>query len=127
MSNEYKLVIQGTLPGLNDLIAAERTHRQKGAKLKRDAETIVRLHIRQQLRGKRPKTPVMLHYRFFEPTRRRDKDNIAAFAHKTIQDSLVKEDIIANDGWDYVEGFVDVFNVDKKNPRIEVIIIEPEE
>lgn len=127
MSNEYKLVIQGTLPGLNDLIAAERTHRQKGAKLKRDAETIVRLHIRQQLRGKRPKTPVMLHYRFFEPTRRRDKDNIAAFAHKTIQDSLVKEDIIANDGWDYVEGFVDVFNVDKKNPRIEVVIIESEE
>lgn len=127
MSNEYKLVIQGTLPGLNDLIAAERTHRQKGAKLKRDAETIVRLHIRQQLRGKRPKTPVMLHYRFFEPTRRRDKDNIAAFAHKTIQDSLVKEDIIANDGWDYVEGFVDVFSVDKKNPRIEVVIIESEE
>lgn len=124
---QYKLVILGTLPGLNELIAAERTHRQKGAKLKRDAETIVRLHIRQQLRGKRPKTPVMLHYRFFEPTRRRDKDNIAAFAHKTIQDSLVKEDIIANDGWDYVEGFVDVFSVDKKNPRIEVIIIEPEE
>lgn len=127
MSNEYKLVIQGTLPGLNDLIAAERAHRQKGAKLKRDAETIVRLHIRQQLRGKRPKTPVMLHYRFFEPTRRRDKDNIAAFAHKTIQDSLVKEDIIANDGWDYVEGFVDVFSIDKKNPRIEVVIIESEE
>lgn len=127
MSNEYKLVIQGTLPGLNDLIAAERAHRQKGAKLKHDAETIVRLHIRQQLRGKRPKTPVMLHYRFFEPTRRRDKDNIAAFAHKTIQDSLVKEDIIANDGWDYVEGFVDVFSVDKKNPRIEVVIIESEE
>ena len=69
----------------------------------------------------------MLHYRFFEPTRRRDKDNIAAFAHKTIQDSLVKEDIIANDGWDYVEGFVDVFSVDKKNPRIEVVIIESEE
>lgn len=127
MSNTYKLVIQGTLPGLNELIAAERTHRQKGAKLKRDAETLVRWHIGQQLRGVNPKTPVMLYYHFYEPTRRRDKDNIASFSHKAIQDSLVKEGILANDGWDYVDGFVDVFSVDKKNPRIEVTIIEPEE
>lgn len=125
--SKYNLVIPGTLPGLNELIAAERTHRQKGAKLKRDTETLIRLHIRQQLRGKRPKTPVMLYYRFFEPTRCRDKDNIASFAHKIIQDSLVKEGVLANDGWDYVEGFVDVFSVDKKNPRIELTIIEPEE
>ena len=34
--------------------------------------------------------------------------------------------ILANDGWDYVEGFVDVFSIDKKNPRIEVKIVEPE-
>ena len=124
--SKYNLVIPGTLPGLNELIAAERTHRQKGAKLKRDTETLVRLHIRQQLRGVRPKTPVMLYYHFHEPSRRRDKDNIAAFAHKSIHDSLVKEGILANDGWDYIEGFVDVFSIDKKNPRIEVKIVEPE-
>ena len=39
---------------------------------------------------------------------------------------LVKEGILANDGWDYVEDFVDVFSIDKKNPRIEVKIVEPE-
>lgn len=122
----YKLIIDGRLAGLNELIAAERTHRQKGAKLKKEAETLVRWHIRQQLRRANPKTPVMLHYHFYEPNRKRDLDNVAGFAHKIIQDSLVKEGVLANDGWDYVAGFLDLFDVDKKNPRIEVVIVEPE-
>lgn len=118
------LIIQGRLSGLNELIAAERTHRQKGAALKKQAERIIRYHIREQLRGYRPKPPVTLYYYYYEPNKRRDKDNIAGFAHKVIQDSLVKEGIIANDGWDYVKEFYDRFYVDKKYPRIEVEIVE---
>ena len=120
------LVIHGKLPGLNELIDAERRHRQAGAKLKRDAERIVRMYIRQQLRGYKPKTPVTLYYYYYEPNRRRDLDNIAGFAHKVIQDSLVKEDILANDGWNHIKGFFDSFNIDNKFPRIEVEIVEPE-
>lgn len=123
----YKLTINGRLAGLNELIAAERTNRHIGAKLKRDSETLVRTNIRNQLRGVKPKTPVLLHYHFYEPNRRRDLDNVAAFAHKVIQDSLVKEGILKNDGWDYVAGFVDLFDVDKKKPRIEVVIVEADE
>lgn len=33
---EYLLTIPGTLPNLNDYIAAERTNRHKGAKMKAD-------------------------------------------------------------------------------------------
>lgn len=120
----YRLEIPGTLPGLNELINAERTHRQKGAQLKRQSESLIRWEIRQQLRRVKPKTPVILQYHFYEPTRRRDMDNVAGFAHKVIQDSLVKEGILANDGWDYVKGFTDSFSVDRKNPRIEVTILE---
>ena len=120
------LVIHGKLPGLNELIDAERRHRQAGAKLKRDAERIVRMYIRQQLRGYKPKTPVTLYYYYYEPNRRRDLDNIAGFAHKVIQDSLVKEGILANDGWNHIKGFFDSFNIDNKFPRIEVEIVEPE-
>ena len=120
------LVIHGKLPGLNELIDAERRHRQAGAKLKRDAERIVRMYIRQQFRGYKPKTPVTLYYYYYEPNRRRDLDNIAGFAHKVIQDSLVKEGIIANDGWEHIKGFFDSFSVDKQFPRIEVEIVEPE-
>lgn len=118
------LIIHGRLPGLNELIDAERRHRQLGAKLKRQAENIVRMYIRQQLRGYKPKTPVTLYYYYYEPNRKRDKDNISAFAHKVIQDSLVKEGIIDNDGWDYVKDFFDRFDVDKAFPRIEVEIVE---
>ena len=118
------LIIHGRLPGLNELIDAERRHRQLGAKLKRQAENVVRMYIRQQLRGYKPKTPVTLYYYYYEPNRKRDKDNISAFAHKVIQDSLVKEGIIDNDGWDYVKDFFDRFDVDKAFPRIEVEIVE---
>ena len=123
----YKLTIEGRLAGLNELIAAERRNKYAGAKIKKDSETLVRWSIRQQLRGVKPKTPVMLHYHFYEPNRKRDLDNVAGFAHKIIQDSLVKEGVLANDGWDYVAGFLDLFDLDKKNPRIEVVIVEPEE
>lgn len=120
------LIIHGRLPGLNELIDAERRHRQLGAKLKRQAENVVRMYIRQQLRGYKPKTPVTLYYYYYEPNRKRDKDNISAFAHKVIQDSLVKEGIIDNDGWDYVKDFFVRFYVDKGFPRIEVEIVENE-
>lgn len=120
------LIIQGRLAGLNELIDAERTHRQKGATLKKHAEHIIRYHIREQLKGYRPKPPVTLYYYYYEPNRRRDLDNIAGFAHKVIQDSLVKEGILANDGWEYIKGFFDSFSVDKQFPRIEVEIVEPE-
>ncbi len=118
------LIIHGRLPGLNELIDAERTHRQAGAALKRKSETFIRAHIREQLRGYHPKPPVTLYYYFYEPNKRRDLDNIAGFAHKVIQDSLVKEKIIENDGWDYVKGFYDSFHVCKEFPRIEVEIVE---
>ena len=118
------LIIHGRLPGLNELIDAERRHRQQGAKLKRDAERTIRMYIRQQLRGYRPKPPVTLYYYYYEPNKRRDKDNIAGFAHKVVQDSLVKEGIIDNDGWEHVKEFYDRFDVDKAFPRVEVEIVE---
>lgn len=119
-----KLIVPGRLPGLNNLIEAERRNKYAGAKMKRDAEAVVRFAIRKQFRGFKPKPPVILRYRFFEPDRRRDKDNISGFAHKVIQDALVREGILKNDGWAYVEGFSDAFEVDSKHPRIELEVEE---
>ena len=120
-----KLIIKGKLPGLNELIDAERTHRQAGARLKRNAEERICWHIKTQLRGHFER-PVRLNYTFYEPNKKRDKDNISGFAHKVIQDSLVKSRILKNDGWNYIDGFTDDFAIDPKNPRIEVIIKEIE-
>lgn len=121
-----KLVILGTLPNLNDYINAERQHRQKGAALKRQAEQVVILAARKQLRGFRYDTPVIMDYVWFEPNRRRDKDNISSFGRKVIQDGLVRAGILRNDGWADIDHFTDRFDVDRVKPRIEVEIYEPE-
>lgn len=117
-------VVHGRLPGLNDYILAERTHRIKGAEMKAESEFIISAAIVQQIRGVRFTRPVIIRYRFFEPDRRRDKDNISGYAHKVIQDSLVRCGVIRNDGWNNIENYSDEFAIDKKNPRIEVTIRE---
>ena len=123
---EYLLTIPGTLPNLNDYIAAERTNRHKGAKMKADSGNIVAVAIRRCLRGVRIENPVFMEYLWVEPNKRRDKDNISSFGRKVIQDSLVQCGVLKDDGWKYVVGFSDRFEVDKKNPRVEVLIKEVE-
>lgn len=123
---EYLLTIPSKLPGLNDYIAAERTNRHKGAKMKADNGNIVSVAIMQCMRGVRIEKPVEMHYTWYESNRRRDMDNVSSFGRKVIQDSLVQCGVPKDDGWKYVAGFSDRFEVDKENPRIEVLIKEIE-
>lgn len=122
-NKEYLLVIPGRLPGLNEYISAERANRYKGAKLKRESEDIVVLAIRNCLRGIHIRSPVRMDYSWFEKDKRRDCDNIT-FGRKVIQDALVSTGVLKDDGWKHVVGFSDRFEVDAKNPRIEVLIKE---
>lgn len=121
---EHKFIILGRLDGLNEYTAANRTNPHKGGKMKKDNEDTVIWAIRQQLRGLHINKPVTLKYDFYEPNKKRDLDNISAFAHKVIQDSLVKTGILKNDGWNDITGYLDQFYCDNKNPRIEVTIVE---
>ena len=121
-----KLIIKGRLPGLNEYIEAERQHRQKAAKLKRDAEEIVIWSAKASLRAKIP-TPTIMHYLWVEPNKKRDKDNISSFGRKVIQDALVKAGYLPGDGWNWIEGFTDSFECDRMNPRIEVTFEEVEQ
>ena len=126
----YKIVIPGSLPSLNELLAAERATTRGGRghspgnDMKKAAEMVIISAIRRQCPRARPKPPVFIHYVFFEKNRKRDLDNISAVAHKFIQDSLVKAGILKNDGWAYIRGFDDRFEVDKIRPRIEIVIEE---
>ena len=121
---EYKFTIPGRLDGLNEYTSANRTNPYRGGKMKKDNENAVIWAIRQQLRDVHINNPVILKYDFYEPNKRRDLDNISSFAHKVIQDSLVKTEVLKNDGWNEITGFLDQFYLDKKNPRIEVTIAE---
>ena len=123
MMGAVKLIIPGILPNLNDYISAERQHRQKAAQMKKQTEHIVMLTARSQLRKVKFDCPVVMRYSWYEPNRRRDKDNVSSFGRKCIQDALVRAGVLQNDGWGEIEAFSDCFFVDKKNPRVEVEII----
>lgn len=118
-----RFTIYGKLPGMNEYTNAQRNNRFQGAGLKRSSQKLVEAHIRNA-KLKPMKNPVMLRYSFYEPNRRRDMDNISGFAHKVVQDALVRIGILRNDGWSCIKGYTDSFMVDVKNPRIEVEIKE---
>ena len=118
-----RIVIPGTLPNLNDYIEAERISKYKAAALKRETENAIGYYINLAKRQQEmPGPPVTMHYTWIEPNRRRDLDNISSFGRKVIQDSLVTAGILPNDGWKHIAGFSDSFEVDAKNPRVEIEI-----
>ena len=120
----YKFTIPGRLDGLNEYTAANRTNPHKGSDMKKTNENIVICAIRKNLRGIHINNPVTLKYDFYEPNRRRDLDNISSFAHKVIQDALVKTGVLKNDGWREISGYLDNFYCNNQKPRIEVTIVE---
>ena len=67
---------------------------------------------------------VHISYLFVEKNKKRDLDNIASFAMKVIQDSLVNSKVLVNDGWEQIEGFTCNFAINKSNPHINIEIVE---
>lgn len=108
---------------MNEYTAQQRANKHGGAYMKKFAQKAVEDEIRAA-RLKRVKSPVYIKYTFYEPNRKRDKDNISGFAHKVIQDALVATRTLRNDGWNDITGFSDEFKVDRQHPRIEVELIE---
>lgn len=123
---EYLLTIPGKLHNLNDYISAERSNKYVGAQMKKSDQNIIIHYAKKQLRGISIEKPVFMEYTWYESNRQRDKDNISSFGRKVIQDGLVRAHVLHGDGWNHIEGFSDRFEVDKENPRIEVLIREVE-
>lgn len=123
---EYRLTIPGQLPGLNEYIDANRANSRAGARLKRQSQEIVMWNILAQLHRLRIQKPVFLLFTFYEKDKRRDHDNVGSFARKIIQDALVEAQVLQDDGWNHVTGYLDRFDVDKQHPRIVVQFIEQE-
>ena len=116
--------IKGTLPSMNEYLAACRRHPIQGSKMKREYEMLISYSIRRGLGKFKTTKPIILHYLFYEPNYKRDKDNVFTAASKYVQDSLQKCGVIPNDGWKNIENFTHDFFQDKTNPRIEVYIEE---
>ena len=114
--------IQGRLMGLNEYTAANRRNRHTGNRAKRENQDIVQWAIKAA-RLRPVKRPVRIWCLWLEKDKRRDPDNVA-FAIKMILDALVEEKILQGDGWAHVVGIEHWFEVDKRNPRIVVEVVE---
>ena len=120
--------IEGTMPSLNEYLAETGRRPQIGGKLKREYINMAIQYMRlTEFRYYQAFKPIIIHYVFYEPNKKRDHDNVFAFASKCIQDALQDCDIIPNAGWEQILNFTHDFYLDRDNPRIEVYIEEIEE
>ena len=120
--NMPNFTIYGKLPTINEYISACRKNPHIGANMKKENTLIAEWSMNHISKMRFDK--VILHYRFFEEKKNRDKDNVFAFATKVVQDAMQQLGMIENDGWKNIENFTHDFFVDKENPRIEVYIEE---
>ena len=117
---KYKLVIPGELPTLNEMIDEAKTHWSNYSEQKKDHTSIVAW---EAIKCKLPYIPaVKLEITYIRRDRSYDPDNIAA-AKKYILDGLVEAGVLENDGWKQIKGWAEDWDVDKDNPRIEVVLI----
>ncbi|MDR3189897.1 MAG: hypothetical protein LBT80_01675 [Lactobacillaceae bacterium] len=115
------------IPTLNEYINAERIHRIKASRMKRDATTHCQLAVERQYSGEPlPEVPHRVIFRYFTKDMRTDLDNISSMVHKAVFDGMQKamvDDVpfLKRDGLKYIAAHTDEFvGVDKENPRVEV-------
>ena len=97
--------INRRLYSLNDVIAANRANKYKGATLKKDIEEAIGWDIKQALcKGelKPISNPCIIRINWYESSKRRDVDNVQS-SQKFILDSLVKNGVLKNDSQRYVK------------------------
>lgn len=120
-------IIPARLPGLNEVIEANRYNRYKGASLKRETETLIRFAIRAAVnRGEcwAVSLPAAVHLHFMERNRRRDLDNIFS-GGKFILDAMKAEGLIKDDSQRYVRILAYSFEVgDRDEITVQITTLE---
>lgn len=118
-------------PSLNEVIAASKRRVRCGKRsvyqysmMKREIQARVKVQLFLQGVGRIKEYPVGVHFIWHEPTKKRDKDNVAGGGRKFILDGLVSGGVLAGDGWGYVESFTDAFLHDRAWSGVEVFIEE---
>ena len=114
-----RIIIPFSLPTLNEYSNAERTHKHAAARMKKQATT----QCAWVFAGHPPiaRYDLIFNFEWYAINKKIDPDNIS-FGKKFILDGMVMAGFIQNDGWKNVRGFSDSFYVDKKTPRVEIVI-----
>jgi len=115
---KVKIVINGELPALNEIIDASKGHWGQYSKMKKFYTSVVRKAVESLPSIEKADFEIT----WFCKNKRKDKDNIMG-GQKFIFDGLVDAGVLKNDGWSQIGDISHLFEVDKANPRIEVEII----
>lgn len=116
-----RLIIPGTLPGLNEIIDAAKTTPYAYREMKKTYTELIAWEAKRQKIPFYDKADFTIIW--FCPNKRHDKDNIMA-GTKFIFDGLKEAGKIKNDGWGQIGSIEHIFGVDREKPRIEVEIRE---
>lgn len=115
-----KVTIPLPLPSMNKYSNAQRSNAYMGAKMKKDATNKCALYARKYRNlGVRFSIPCKLKFTWYTKDKREDPDNIAS-AKKFVLDGFQAAGLLENDTHKYIRGFVDEFEIDKVNPRVEI-------
>jgi Holliday junction resolvase RusA-like endonuclease len=113
----------GRLPGLNEIIDAAKQGRGKY-----QPYAIMKERYTNEIGWLAKKLPVYervdVTITWYEPNLRRDPDNITGGGTKFIMDGLVAGGAIKDDSQRYVNSISHQFEVDRENPRVEIILEE---
>lgn len=120
----YRVVIEGRLPGLNEMIASQGRPWWAGRAVKEKAMKNV---MKQLVASNVPKftVPIELQINWVEKDARRDRDNVSGGGAKILLDAMKQLGLIVNDSRKWVSDIRhDTSKLDKLNPRVEIIIVE---
>lgn len=112
-----KLIIPGHLPTMNEIIKAAKSHPIVYRNMKKQYTELVAWSAKGLPRIERANFTIT----WFCSNQRVDKDNVTA-GQKFVFDGLVIAGVLDNDGWKQIGDVTHRFEIDRKNPRIEVEI-----
>lgn len=122
----YHIVLEGRLPGLNELMSSQGRPWWACRKVKEDAMRFVMWRLKG-LKLEKFKVPIMIRIRWIEKNARRDRDNVSSGGTKILLDAMKQMEVIEDDSRKWVKDIQhDTSQIDKEHPRIEITITEEE-
>ena len=119
-----RVVLDGRLPGLNELIGSVGRPWWACRRTKRDAMNRVMMELMAQ--NIPPfKRPIVVRIKWIEKDARRDRDNVSSGGTKILLDAMKQRGLIRDDSRRWVKDIRhDTSVIDKQRPRIEIEIEE---
>lgn len=80
--------------------------------------------MKQGLGNIKIEKPVAIHYKIYARDKKHDRQNLGSCLDKCFCDALQEMKILRNDSWDWVVKLSFDYEIDRKDPRAEVTIME---